>query len=392
MAVVFTQTPTTPNGSQSTILYGVANLIDAPQAKYICDVKYTGGSTLVRIKQPSNNSGYGVFEISEILHDYIDYDQPWKTTSIVNSTNGNVLDFTIEFGEEYGTSPSSSLTVSAGQISDTLTIYPAVTEYTEGYNWDTATYLPNYLTNSPDTLYIKSSDYGTLSHANVSGNSVSNVIITVYNSNDQLLASKNLSNSYGTSTTADKLIHIPVGPQNFKNDASLNILTGSSWEYFNVITQPGNKTKTFYRQDDCISENGKRFAFINKLGVFDYYNTTLTNTETQAYKTETYEQSFIDFSTTDGLIPFDASRRGTTIYNKTIEPTFTAQTDWLTTEQVNWLVELFQSPSVFIQDGSNFIPVIITNNSAQKKTNPRGQKLFTYTIEYKLANPSRARR
>lgn len=393
MAVVFTQTPTTPNGSQSTIVYGLSNLQSAPQAKYICDVKYAGSSdVLVRIKQPANNSGYGVFEISEILHDYIDYDQPWKTTSIVNSTNNNVLDFSIEFGEEYGTSPSSSLTVSPSEVTDTLTIYPAVTELTEGFNWDSGSYYNDYLTNSPTTCYIKPSEYGTLSHINISGGSVSAVVIAVYNSSGTLIGGKSLTNSYNTSTTANKLIHIPIGPQNFKDDANLNILTGSSWEYFNVITQPGNTTKTFYRQDDCIPQNGTRFAFINKLGVFDYYTATLTKTQQEQYTSETYEQSFIDFSTTNGLIPFDTARRGTTIYNKKINETYTAQTDWLTTEEVDWLIELFQSPSVFIQDGDNFIPVIITNTSADKKTNPRGQKLFTYRIEYKLANPRRARR
>jgi hypothetical protein len=393
MAVVFTQTPTTPNGSQSTVLYGVANISTGSQAKYICDVKYEGSNeTLVRIKQPANNNGYGVFEISEILHDYTDYDEPFKTSGITNSSNNNVVDFSIEFGEEYGSSPSSSLTVLASQITSSLTIYPAVTEYTEGFNWPSSSYYTNYLTNSPDELYVKPSEYGTLSHINISGGSVTGVTIAVYNESNTLLVAKSLVNNFNTSTTSNKLIHIPAGPQNFKDDANLYILTGSSWSYYNVITQPGNRIKEYYRLDECVSQNGKRFAFINKLGVFDYYSTTLTNNQTEQYQSDTYEQSFIDFSTTDGTITFSPSRRGTTVYNKKIDETFTAQTDWLTTEQVDWLVELFQSPSVFIQEGNEFLPVIITNNSAQKKTNPRGQKLFTYTIEYKLANPRRARR
>lgn len=393
MAVTFTQEPTTPNGTQSTILYGLNDLTSSLQAKYICDVKYSGSNdTLVRIKQPANNSGYGVFEISDILHDYTDYDQPWKTTTITNSTNNNVLDFSIEFGQEYALNASASLIVEPSQITSSLTVYPIVTEYTEGFNFPSSSYYSEYLTNSPEELYIRPSEYATLSHINIVSGSISGVNYAVFNSSNTLIANKSVANTIGTTNTQDKLIHIPTGPENFKNDSSLNILTGSEWSYMQVITQPNNIVKTYYRLDDCIEQNGTRFAFVNKFGVYDYYTATLTRTETQSYNQDTYEQSFIDYSTTNGLIPFNESRRGTTIYNKQTNPTFTAQTDWLKTEEVDWLIELFQSPEVYIQEGEQFLPVVITNTTAGKKTNPRGQKLFTYTIEYKLANPRRARR
>lgn len=392
MAVNFTQEPTTPNGTQSTILYGLSNLTSSLQAKYICDVKFSGSNdTLVRIKQPANNSGFGVFELSEILHDYTDYDQPWKTTTFVQSTNNNVLDFSIEFGQEFALNASASLIVEPSQITSSLTVYPIVTEYNEGYNWPSSSYYTEFLTNSPQELYIKPSEYGTLSHINISGGSITNVIYEVYNETGSIIANKTITNTIGTTNTQDKLIHIPIGPKNFENDVDLFILTGSEWSYYTVSAN-GSYGKEIYRLDDCIEQNGTRFAFINKFGVYDYFTATLTKTETQSYNQDTYEQSFIDYSTTNGLIPFNESRRGTTIYNKENNPTFTAQTDWLKTEEVDWLIELFQSPEVYIQEGEQFIPVVITNTTAQKKTNPRGQKLFTYNIEFKLSNPKRARR
>jgi hypothetical protein len=392
MAVTFTQTPTTPNGTQSTIIFGLEGLTTASQAKYICDVKFSGGgNTLVRIKQPANNDGYGVFEISDILHDYLEYDQTWKITNLSNSTNNNVRDFTIEFGEEYGTSPSSSLTVDANQASDSITVYPAVTELTEGYNWDSGSYYTNFLTNAPTTQYIKTTEYATLSHINISGANPTGFTIEVYAENNALLASRFFGNGFNTSTTANKLLHLPVGPKNFDGDLSLGVLTTDAWSYY-TVTRASGQVITYRRQEDCIAENGTRFAFINKLGVYDYYTATKTKTEQQAFTTDTYEQSFIDFSTSNGLVPFNPSRRGTTVYNKKIDASFTAQTDWLDTETADWLMELFQSPEVFIQDETDFIPVIITNAIADLKTNPRGQKLFTYKIEYKLANTKKARR
>ena len=393
MAVAFIQEPTSPNGSQSTIIYVTDNISVSPQAKYICDVKISGSyDTLVRIKQPANNSGFGVFELSEILHDYTDYDNEWTTDSIIASTNDNTKTFSIEFGEEYGTSISSSLTVNPSQITSSLVVYPAVTELTEGFNWNSGSYYSDFLSNSPSTLYIKPSEYSTVSHMNILDSNPSGVTVTVYDSSDSQLATKTLTNSIATGSEESKLIHIPSGPQNFKDDATLNILTGSTWEYYTVTANSSLGSKTYYRLDDCISQNGTHFAFINKLGVYDYYTATLTKTEQENYNTETYEQTFIDFSTTTGAINFDKSRRGTTIYNKTTDVLYSAQTDWLTTTQADWLMELFQSPSVYIQDGDNFLPVIITNSTVDKKTNPRGQKLFTFRIEYKLANPRKARR
>ena len=97
MSIGFTQTPSTPNGTEADLIYIVSSsLIDDFQFKYILDVKDATDTTLVKIKQPPNNTGLGLYEISNILHDYMDYDKPFKATQIVYSDNLNVRDFTIE--------------------------------------------------------------------------------------------------------------------------------------------------------------------------------------------------------------------------------------------------------------------------------------------------------
>lgn len=394
MAVTFTQTPTTPNGSQSTIVYGVNNLVDAPQAKYVCDIK--DGDTndlLVRIKQPANNSGYGVFEISDILHDYMDYDPVWKITSPTQSTNNNSRVFSIEFGEEFGTSLTSPLYVSASQITDTLTMYPAVTDPIDGFNWDSGSYYNTFLSKHPQGMFMRTTDYGTISKMNIAGAAVSSYTIIVFDEDSNVLANKTITNTVAVgSTSPSKLVHFPIGPANFKDDPVLNILSTDSWYYYLILTTPDKGQQIVLRLADCHPDNGTRFAFINKLGTWDYWTATLTRTEQQNYSQDTYEQTFVDFSTTDGTIPYQSERRGTTVYNKKIDTQLTAQTDWLDSERADYLYELFQSPSVYVQYGDEFVPVIITNSSAQRKTNPRGQKLFSYRIEYKYANPLKSRR
>jgi len=397
MAVSFIQQPTNPNGTQATVVYSLTGLTLADQAKYICDVKADGSSeTLVRIKQPSNASNFGVFELSDVLHDYTDWDEVWTTTQIVSSSNNNTRTFSIEFGEEYGTSPSSSLITSASQVTSSLTVYPAVEELVDGMNWQSGSYFNDFLSNSPNTQYVRLEDYGTLSHFNLSNSFVTNYRVTIYNENDSVLAQKFFSDTFSGShddSEASKLVHYPTGPQNFINDATLgSVFSADNWSYYTVVANVNEGDRRFNKLDSCIGDNGTRFAFINKVGTWDYYTANLTKTETQNFVQDTYEQEFVNYSTTDGVVNFDKARRGTTIYNKQTTKEFGAQTDWLTTEESEWLLELFQSPSVYVQYNGGFVPVIITNTSVDKKTNPRGQKLFTYRIQYRYANKSKSRR
>lgn len=397
MAVSFIQQPTNPNGTQATVVYSLTGLTLADQAKYICDVKDATGTTqLVRIKQPSNASNFGVFELSDVLHDYTDWDEVWKTPTIVSSSNNNTRTFSIEFGEEYGTSPSSSLIISASQVTSSLTVYPAVEELVDGMNWQSGSYFNDFLSNSPNTQYVRLEDYGTLSHFNLSNSFVTNYRVTIYNENDSILAQKFFTNTFSGShndSEASKLVHYPTGPQNFINDATLgSVFSANNWSYYTVVANVNEGDRRFNKLDSCIGDNGTRFAFINKVGTWDYYTANLTKTENQTYVQDTYEQEFVNYSTTNGVVNFDKARRGTTIYNKQTTKNFGAQTDWLTTEESEWLLELFQSPSVYVQYNNGFVPVIITNTLVDKKTNPRGQKLFTYRINYQYANKSKSRR
>ena len=293
MAVSFIQQPTTPNGTQATIVYSLTGLSLEPQAKYICDIYAQDSvSSLVRIKQPSNASNFGVFEISDVLHDYTDWDEVWTTPTIVSSSNNNTRTFSVEFGEEFGTSPSSSLIVSASQVSQSLTVYPAVEELVAGLNWQSGSYFNDFLSNSPLTQSVRLEDYGTLSHFNLDNSFVESYRVTIYNENNSILAQKFFTDTYSGSnaTEASKLVHYPYGPQNFINDASLgSVFSADNWSYYTVVANTGEGDRRFEKLSSCIEENGTRFAFINKVGTWDYYTAALTKTEVQTYNQDTFE-------------------------------------------------------------------------------------------------------
>ena len=104
-----------------------------------------------------------------------------------------------------------------------------------------------------------------------------------------------------------------------------------------------------------------------------------------------YTQTFVDYSTTFGGVTYNASRRGAKVFNQDYSQNRVAESGYLTQEEADWLRQLVESPEVFIQSGTTFLPVVITNSDFTFKTNPRAQKLYRLTLSYKMANQKRSR-
>ncbi len=136
---------------------------------------------------------------------------------------------------------------------------------------------------------------------------------------------------------------------------------------------------------------GVRFAWINDYGVWDYFNFTLQKNKFTSMDTGLYKKNFVNYSTTTNAVTYDKKRRGTDAYYVNIAETFQVSSDWLTQEQADWLEGLFYAPEVMIQDGTTWLPIIITDSEFQSKSNPRTQKNFQYVVNYTLANNKRSR-
>tara|TARA_R110000803_G_scaffold83898_10_gene149989 strand:+ start:938 stop:2182 length:1245 start_codon:yes stop_codon:yes gene_type:complete len=413
MAVTITQSPTLPNGTQSDLIYVLTSSnASLPQHRYVCEVRTEGGTVLSQVKQVRNNQDIGVFEVSRLLDDHMGYDEPFYISGsnpFVTSSDQNILSFKIVFGEEYGsttTSPlTSSLNVSASNAADT-TFIPAVTERDAGYfNWPSSSY--NALTNMPNTgsgltyetklqsLNVGADDYMTIS--SLCGiaplGHLTSVRISVYTVNS-LVHTETITNPFPHLLTAGKLVHTGIGPKNLASVGSLAAYFNqpTTYPYYSVRLQyaSGNSTDYFFNIN-CSQYTGTRFAFTNKLGMLDYYRATLVDTEAETFTRETYQAPYINYSTDTSTITYDSTRRGEQQYLNQIGNLYTAETDWLTTEQSTWLFELFESPNVFVQNGDQMEGIIIVNAGEQFKTNPRGQKTFKFTIRYRKSNSKHSR-
>ena len=353
MAYSITQQPTTPNVTYTNLVYVVSSSAYAsPQFQYVMDVKQ-GGNLLTRIKQYPNPYGVGIFDPSRVLNDYLEYDLSWIQDDFTPVTS--VQTFNIEFGEEYGSSPSSSIALTASLATDTIEVFPGIVDPNNGtsYNWlDSGSAV--LLTDRPSNIPVSSTDIFS---------------ITAYNGT---ATSKTLSITGGEGGS------VPAGE--FKQFT----LTPSSDK---TITYNG-RTITIPQEEDC-NYDRVNFAFINNYGFWDYYGINLPIRKETSVNRQTILKPFVNYSS--NLSPYNVNRRGIDTYNVKYTDDYVVTTPPISQDHAEWLTQLLESPEVFIQQGVQFVPIEISNSTYTHNTNRRGQKLFQYEIQYRYANPRQSR-
>ena len=428
MAITKQQQPTTPNQANGDLLYVLTSTnTNRPQFQYVMEV--SDGTTTSTIKQQPNPSGKGVFNIGQIVRDMVSIDEVWRTaeyaTSPLSATTINTV-----FYEETGSSISASVGYSSGTSGSSVYVLNGVNYY-DSWNFPSCSYytssiasqpdtftLQHTLTNAPLTQSIRDGEYATISfiNGNFNGSSTKAQDIlytqfTWYDSSGALLQYDETWNTVAagggprinqldlwdvavaTQTDATRLIHIGVGHQNLIDNG---VVPPSGWaSYSLVVTGQGDDGQEnngaeyanlyFTKSNGRCGYDGTRFAFLNELGVWDYYTFPLASSKRDAIERNSYEQSFVDYSTSTDTITYDTARRGTNIYSIKYDEARSAESDYLSQADADWLRELVESPSVYIQDGTIFRPIVISNVDYQYKINPRADKMYRLSIQYKVA-------
>jgi len=453
MAITIQQSPTSPNMANADLIYVVTGNSNQPQYQFVCDVQDANRTVLQRIKQQPNPSSKGVFDVGQIVGAYLSSEQPWKTAYFATGSN-SAKAFWVAFGEEYGTSTSSSITLYNGIAttagapaksgSAPLIALDGLVEPNAGYwNWPSASYYTasaaptggpaNFskqhgLSYAPTTQKIENGEYATIAwidgNTSYGGSSsdyaqdVYYVEFKVYNATGSVI--QTITTYYNTTTLggwprannteewpdvfdADlpswRLMYVGVGPANLS--ASGNALN-SAWSYYTATAyaqeSAGVEDSTAYywqyrfnKQDPQCAFDGVRFTWKNEFGVWDYYTARLATNSRVSVQRNSYDQSFVDFSTSTNAVDYSSARRGTKQFQNMLDQTFNVTTDILSQAEADWLRELFFSANVYIQEGTNFYPVVIENAEVIEKTNRRSQKIFQYAFNYKYANQLRPR-
>jgi len=431
MAVTITQQPQSPNAAFGTLVYVVSgsSSLTLPQYQFVIDVQDENKTILSRLRQYPNPSGYGVIDVANIVSDYLTVTPtfavgPGFQSVGVRGDNATNKVFRIAFGEEYGTSISSSVTIYNGKGSagapgvsgSNQIIFSAVNE-PQVDKWDDLQFLTaSRMSNNPlglteaTAIPFDQEDFGSISFLNGVGNYgggqqlVGNVVATVYNAAGSVLKTGTIGTGSGK---AGYKVDIGVGPRNigYVDSAWYAVMDGQwksikNWKVvvnYTIGGVAGAKTYWFERNDCNYYEWNSEFNFVNRYGAWDFYKVNYPFIQNTAVKRDIWTQPRVNYSTTTGQAGLDPFRRGTQQYYTSYEDTFSTTTPPLSEDEADYLTQLMESQNVFWTVKQDFIdykipePIIITNSNYTWWTNPRGQKLFQFTFEWKLANQRRAR-
>jgi len=369
MAITILQAPTDYNVTGTPLVYTLSSSNQTqPQFRYITDIYEQGSSTmLTRLVSNKNLSGNTNVNVSSILDDYLSYDYNWKNTVAQGWTN-NSKNFTIEFGEQYGSSLTGPVTNYTASATDSLLyISKGQLDYSQdyqksGFNWDYSIGNPTgyILSNSPATQSFSPDEYLTLSFVDTAAT------VKYYTTGSLTYTASGSSSVYYT---------MGISPKNINSASAADAIT--------VEVNSGSISKRYELDTDC-SDDSLRLAFINKYATWDYYTIhnpvrRLTQIDKQIY--EIGSTKLNQEQTT-----FNVSNRGLTQYFTDYRDEYEITTDSLTAAQSQWLRELFTSTEVFIQSGTNFIPINILNTSETIINTTARNKNYQYTIRYQYAN------
>jgi len=137
-----------------------------------------------------------------------------------------------------------------------------------------------------------------------------------------------------------------------------------------------------------------QFAWMNSLGFRDQFTFTKRNQKTVNINRNEFLKEAADYNSTSYAV--DVQSRGYTTYSQTLEEVYEVQSDFMNDSEAKTLQSLFTSASALVRftEGDladQWVPIsIITSNYVER--NNRKDKLFQYTITFKIAHNIKSQR
>jgi len=377
--------------------------------KYLFDV-YDGATLLGRLKVSADPNDYGRCNISGIAESYISTDLGTigGTTGFTGNAN-SWKEYTIKIGEEFDI--GGTLTPDPDQQTKTVIVFNGCLPNFRGsglnfVDYQASNYFQNYTvnantrkfqTNMPrglrpfnnDTQKVELADEGWLYFLyDHSGNPVNKAEITTYNGGS-LVGTFEITNAI----TADKTLKIPSAP-NTLNTVTLSSgvqpvipTTGvDSYQIQLLDSSPAAASEVFYFQisSECRYET-RRLEFLNALGGFDCFNFTKVSRISEDVERKYFKQNADNMAS--GVITYALSDKEKTQYYTKGTPKMKLTSDWISVDTFNWLVELIESPEIYLhENGSRVAVQNIQGNWEQKLSTADTVFNLEITLEFSMDN------
>ena len=355
---------------------------------YLIDVK-DGATLLGRLKVPPTTEGYGRFDLAGIMESYLTSDFGQINGTNIESVffnNNSYKDFTLEFGWLHYGSGSVYIEMPKTVIlpdGDTATSQTLLTinaslpnyrrELVNFYDWQYNNYFQNYipgtvnrrwLTNQPKgsqnssyNLSLQYTDEGYLYFLMDSPTNFDKIILQTYTSTG---ADLDLTELSVPNLSTGKHIRIPSAPAtlNAVNSSRVAVgsqpIVGTTAAFYSIQLKYGTddfmSQKMFFNIDTECRYETRRLEFLNSLGGFDCFNFTKVSKHSEEIDRKFFKANPSDLNTSTGAIDYSITNREKVQYYTSSKSKMKLNSDWINAETFNWLLELIESPEVYMLD------------------------------------------
>ena len=346
--------------------------------EYICDVYVNAGSTYIaRLKRFPDSDGYGDFDLSRVLADYVSVTLAASNDNGFNLHRNHYVNYVLKFGEIYNGTTYTNLTVTSSQVALMMAL-----SFNQFYDYDYEQYASGvgspsvdikFLTNSPRTLKARRNGYAELHFLNATTSNSSYLKINSYLPSGSLIASYTIANPYVTVNVNNKWVSVGVGIYNL-NTATLSsgvqlVVDDDAGSYDVALYDTSNNRTseiiTFEIDETCNRYEGKHIKFLNRLGGFDtFFFSSNENVFIDVGNREQYTKLAGTVSGSPVTWGYNLSDRGQKVIAVDSQERTILKSGALTDAEYVWLRELITSPEVYAIETYNGTiydrPIVIT--------------------------------
>lgn len=345
--------------------------------RYICDLYINGTKVFSDKLFPDPTTGYGFFQLSRVIQDYIKSEVPKTPYSNINNAVAsstaptNLITVYCKFGEEYDSSSDCTGPVTQYtnlSTSNTFYVYEGVKDYEDFPSYDWTDYIvgtnstATFLTNSPREIEVTYNDsyfLDFLSNQTITGSY--SVEITGYNWD----GSQNFSNTYTSTLANRRRYRLAVGPYDI-NKVETQPAIAQDIKYYEVKLQwmGTDISETFTFNVRPPKKYQTRIGFIGQLGGIEHFTFYHRNVKSFEVERKNFERTLQ--SNYSGNWSYQVGDRGTTTYAVKAKETHRVSS-YCERNVALWLHEMWLSPSVWTYKRPELLPFRIFQDGLYMK-------------------------
>ena len=340
------------------IVVATSTNISEDSFSYIFEICDSSGTTLRTLRIPPEiNYSKGVTDVARVLESYLGTDF-FKTngTSDFRDCNNSHYDYQIKVGEEYEvagvlTQFLDLANFNASAINGSLIFEDFINFQSSSIELDGPA--KQFLTEDIDKEVLLSQEGYTHFYNDTAPTDFE---VNTYNSSGTLLSTGTFTNA--ASTNVSSFGSAPTSLNSMTLATGSQPLIDSNTSYYEITAQnAGDVSKTYRYNIKSNCGDGVVLHFLNNLGGFDWFP-FLTYKESFGIERETYKKNPNRLAA-DGSYNFSTLDREVTQYHTKKTRKAKLNTDYLSDSQYEWLIQLVDSPEVYMEKDGVFYSMLI---------------------------------